>query len=177
MGIRIHGGWPKPTQHVRKVNGMTTPDADAMGLVALLPCPACDRSISTDSEACPGCGRVNDWVHPKLARVVEHLRAHYADAVFEVRGHQMVIKMTTQNLRSEIGSVFVVLSMVLLIGGLFSTTLMGLATLCMVIGVCLTLFGLSAFTHHTIQIDVRQGNPVTAVSDTKVWADVITMLR
>lgn len=145
--------------------------------VLLVPCPACGSAISVDAEACPRCGRLNDWVHPKLAWVVEHLRALHADAVFEVRGHQMVIKMTTQNLRQQIGSVFVVLTMVLLIGGLFSTTLMGLALLCLAIGGCMTLFGLSAFTHHTIQIDVRQANPVTAVSDTKVWADVITMLR
>jgi len=151
------------------------PDLDTSAL--LIPCPACAGAISVDAEACPKCGRLNDWVHPKLSRVVEHLRSHHADAVFEVRGHQMAIKMTTQNVRQRIGSVFLLLCIGLLVGGLFSATLMGLAVLCLTIGGCLTLFGLSAFTTHTIHIDVRQADPIQAVSDAKVWADVIAMLR
>ena len=62
-------------------------------------------------------------------------------------------------------------------GGLFIPTLMGLAILLLAVGGCLIAFGLSAFNRHAIQIDVRQPNPVIAVSDAGVWASVIGLIR
>lgn len=145
--------------------------------VALIPCPACGRSIATDAQACPGCGRVNDWLHPKLASIVQHLRAHHPDAIYEVLGHRMAIEMRTYNMRQKFGSACLAFSMLFLIGGLFIPTLMGLAILLLAVGGCLIAFGLSAFTRHAIQIDIRQPNPVVAVSDANAWASVIALVR
>lgn len=153
------------------------PETDSSDHVALIPCPACGRSISTDAQACPGCGRVNDWVHPKLVSVVQHLRAHHPDAVYEVLGHRMAIEMKTYSLRQQIGSTCLALSMLFLIGGLFIPAVMGLAILLLALGGCLVGFGLSAFTRHAIQIDIRQPNPVIASSDAGVWASVIGLVR
>jgi hypothetical protein len=153
------------------------PETNTLDHVALIPCPACGRSISSDAQACPGCGRVNDWLHPKLECVVQHLRAHQPDAIYEVLGHRMAIEMKTYNVRQKFGSACLAFSMLFLIGGLFFPTLMGLAILLLAVGGCLIAFGLSAFTRHAIQIDVRQPNPVIAVSDAGVWASVIALVR
>lgn len=153
------------------------PETNNSDHVALIPCPACGRSISTDAQACPGCGRVNDWVHPKLVRVVQHLRAHHPNAVYEVLGHRMAIEMKTYSVRQMIGSACLALSMMFLIGGLFIPTFMGLAVLLLALGGCLVGFGLSAFTRQAIQIDIRLPNPVIAVSDAGVWASVIGLIR
>lgn len=159
------------------MNAVTIPDSNTSDLVALISCPACGRSISTDAQACPGCGRLNDWLHPKLERVVQHLRAHHPDATYEVLGHRMAIEMKTYSLRQQIGSACLALSMLFLIGGLFIPTLMGLAILLLAVGCCLVAFGLSAFTRQAIQIDVRKPDPVIAVSDAGVWASVIGLVR
>ena len=159
------------------MNAVNMPSSNTSDLVALFPCPACGRSISTDAQACPGCGRVNEWVHPKLESVVQHLRAHHPDAVYEVLGHRMAIEMKTYNGRQRIGSAFLAISMLMLIGGVFSPTFLGMSILFMAIGGCLIMFGLSAFTRHAIQIDIRQPNPVIAVSDAGVWASVIGLVR
>lgn len=159
------------------MSAVSIPGSDASDLVTLIPCPACGRSISTDAQACPGCGRVNDWLHPQLVIVIQHLRVHYPDAVYEVLGHCMAIEMKTYNLRQRTGSVFLALSMLMLIGGVFSTTLLGVSILFMAIGGSLIMFGLSAFTRHAIQIDIRQPNPVLAVSDAGVWASVMGLVR
>lgn len=153
------------------------PDSNTSDLVALISCPACGRSISTDAQACPGCGRLNDWLHPKLERVVQHLRAHHHDATYEVLGHRMAIEMKTYNLRQQFGSACLALSMLFLIGGLFIPAVMGLAILLLALGGCLVGFGLSAFTRHAIQIDIRLVNPVVAVSDAGVWASIIGLVR
>lgn len=153
------------------------PDSNTSDHVALIPCPACGRSISTDAQACPGCGRVNDWRHPKLERVVQHLRAHHPNAIYEVLGHRMAIEMRTYTTRQKFGSACLAFSMLFLFGGLFIPTLMGLAILLLAVGGCLIAFGLSAFTRHAIQIDIRQPNPVVAVSDANAWASVIALVR
>lgn len=153
------------------------PDSNTLDHVTLIPCPACNRSISTDAHACPGCGRVNDWLHPKLECVVQHLRAHHPDATYEVLGHRMAIEMKTYTVRQRTGSACLALSMLFLIGGFIVPKLMGLAILLLAIGGCLIAFGLSAFTLHAIQIDIRQPNPVTAVSDAGVWASVIVLVQ
>lgn len=137
------------------MSAVSIPGSDASDLVTLIPCPACGRSISTDAQACPGCGRVNDWVHPKLVRVVQHLRAHHPDAVYEVLGHRMAIEMKTYSVKQMIGSACLALSMMFLIGGLFIPAAMGLAILLLALGGCLVVFGLSAFTREAIQIDSR----------------------
>lgn len=159
------------------MNAVPMPDFNTSDLVALIPCPACGRSISTDAQACPGCGRVNNWLHPKIERVVEHLRAHYPDAVFEALGHRVAVEIKTYNVRQRIGSACLALSMLFLIGGFIVPTLMGLAIFLLAIGGCLIAFGLSAFTLHAIQIDIRQPNPVTAVSDAGVWKSVIRLVQ
>ena len=153
------------------------PDLSTSDLVALIPCPACGRSLSTDAQACPGCGRVNNWLDPKIERVVEHLRAHYPDAVYEALGHRVAAEMKTYNVRQRIGSACLAFSMLLLIGGFIVPTLMGTAIFLLAIGGCLVAFGLSAFTLHAIQIDIRQPNPVTAVSDAGVWKSVIRLVQ
>ncbi len=153
------------------------PDSNTLDHVALIPCPACNRSISTDAQACPGCGRVNDWLHPKLERVVQHLRAHHPDAAYEALGHRMAIETKTYNMRQKFGSACLAVSMLFLIVGLFIPTFMGLAIMLLALGGCLIAFGLSAFTRHAIEIDIRQPNPVIAVSDAGVWASVIGLIR
>lgn len=120
---------------------------------------------------------MNDWVHPKLVSVVQHLRAHHPDAVYEVLGHRMAIEMKTYNNRQKFGSACLALSMIFLIGGLFIPAFMGLAILLLALGGCLIGFGLSAFTRHAVQIDIRNANPVVAVSDAGVWASVIGLIR
>lgn len=145
--------------------------------VLLAPCPACGKSISVDADACPGCGRGNDWVHPRLLSIVEHLRAHHPAAVYEVRGHRMAIQMKTQNLRQKVGMLFGTAAVLLLFGGFFSSVLMGLSILSLAVGGLLTAFGLSAFSNHAIQIDIRQPDPVIAVSDANAWAGVIALVR
>lgn len=155
----------------------SVPETNTSDHVALIPCPACGRSISTDAQACPGCGRVNDWAHPKLLSVVEHLRAHHPDAVYEVLGHRMAIEIKTYNTRQKLGSACLAFSMLFVIAGLFIPFFMGLAILLLALGGCLVGFGLSAFTRHAIQIDIRLPNPVIAVSDAGVWASVIGLIR
>ncbi len=120
---------------------------------------------------------MNTWIHPKIERVVEHLRAHYPDAVFEALGHRVAVEIKTYNVRQRIGSACLALSMLFLIGGFIVPTLMGLAIFLSAIGGCLIAFGLSAFTLHTIHIDIRQPNPVTAVSDAGVWNSVIRLVQ
>lgn len=120
---------------------------------------------------------MNDWLHPKLERVVQHLRAHNPDAVYEALGHQIAVEMKTYNFRQQFGSACLALSMLFLIGGFIIPTLMGLAILLLAIGGCLIMFGASASTIHAIQIDIRQPNPVIAVSDAGVWASVIGLVR
>lgn len=152
---------------------ITSGEASAL----LAPCPACGKSISVDADACPGCGRGNDWIHPRLLSIVEHLRAHHPAAVYEVRGHRIAIEMKTQNLRQKVGMLFGTAAVLLLICGFFSSVLMGLSILSLAVGGLLTAFGLSAFTNHAIQIDIRQPNPVVAVSDANAWASIIALVR
>lgn len=152
---------------------MTSDEASEL----LTPCPACGRSISVDADACPACGRGNDWIHPKIAQIVDHLRMHYPEAVYERRGHQIAVEMKTYTLRQQFGSAFLALSMRMLIVGVFSQTFLGLSIMFMAIGGCLIIFGLSAFTRHSIQIDLRQPNAVIAVSDAGVWASVMALVR
>ncbi len=52
-----------------------------------------------------------------------------------------------------------------------------MAIFLLAIGGCLVAFGLSAFTLHAIQIDIRQPNPITAVSDAGVWNSVIRLVQ
>lgn len=85
--------------------------------------------------------------------------------------------MKTYNVRQRIGSTFLALSMLMLIGGLFIPAVMGLAILLLTLGGCLVGFGLSAITRHALQIDIRLPNPVIAVSDAGVWASVIGLVR
>lgn len=159
------------------MNAVSTPDLSTSDLVALIPCPACGRSISTDAQACPKCGRANDWLHPRLERVVEHLRAHHPDAAYEALGHRMAIEVKTYNTRQKLGSACLAFSMLFVIAGLFIPFFMGLAIFLLAIGGCLIAFGLSAFTLHAIQIDIRQPNPVIAVSDAGVWKSVIRLVQ
>ncbi len=120
---------------------------------------------------------MNDWLHPKLERVVQHLRAHHPDAAYEALGHRMAIETKTYNMRQKFGSACLAVSMLFLIVGLFIPTFMGLAIMLLALGGCLIAFGLSAFTRHAIEIDIRQPNPVIAVSDAGVWASVIGLIR
>lgn len=150
--------------------------ADAASAL-LIPCEACGKPISVDSIACPSCGRLNEWVHPKIAQIVDHLRMHYPDTVYERRGHQIAIEIKTYSFRQQFGSACLAFSMLFVIAGLFIPFFMGLAILLLALGGCLVGFGLSAFTRHAIQIDIRLPNPVIAVSDAGVWASVIGLIR
>lgn len=154
-------------------SAMTSGEASLL----LAPCPACGKSISVDADACLGCGRGNDWVHPKIAQIVDYLQMHYPDAVYERRGHQIAVEMRTYNLRQQFGSACLALSMLFLIGGFIIPTLMGLAILLLAIGGCLIMFGASASDIHSIRIDLRQADPVVAVSDWAIWAGVVSLVR
>ena len=143
----------------------------------LFPCEACGKPISVDSIACPSCGRPNEWEHPTITQIVDHLRMHYPDAVYERRGHQIAVEMKTYNLRQQFGSACLALSMLFLIGGFIVPTLMGLAILLLAIGGCLIIFGASASTIHAIRIDLRQADSVVAVSDAAFWAGVMSLVR
>ncbi len=85
--------------------------------------------------------------------------------------------MKTYNTRQKLGSACLAFSMLFVIAGLFIPFFMGLAILLLALGGCLVGFGLSAFTRHAIQIDIRLPNPVIAVSDAGVWASVIGLIR
>lgn len=43
---------------------LITKDTDTL----LTPCHACARMIAKTANVCPGCGALNNWVHPEIAR-------------------------------------------------------------------------------------------------------------
>ena len=59
----------------------------------LIPCPDCTARISADAETCPYCGRVNDWVHPKLHGVINFLNEQPGQTTYEARGQVRFLKV------------------------------------------------------------------------------------
>jgi hypothetical protein len=140
-------------------------------------CPTCGREISTDADACPGCGAENTWVHPTLRAIMDHVGKLDRETRYECRGHRLHLTATSQNARQSIGSFLMVAAMVLLVLGFFVPLLIGLAVFMICLGGLLTLFGLSAFTRHELSIDLREADPIIGLHDQEFWADVIRIVR
>lgn len=143
----------------------------------MIPCPACANQISPDAEACPSCGRVNDWVHPILLDVITYLHNRPGLTSFDARGHEMVLQSRSQSLRQKVGLFLFKGSAFCLVGGVFAGWLLSLALMMLIVGGALTLFGLSAFTLQELHIDLRQPNKVKHSSDDGFWRDVLAILQ
>ena len=144
----------------------------ANNLYTLLPCPSCAHQMSVDAETCPQCGGNNNWIHPILQRVIDHLNTLPCETRFEAQGHRMHLYTEHKNLRQHIGGWMLFCSMILLVLGLFSATFLSLSILCMCIGGFLTMFGLSFSNHYELNIDLRTASKIVGAHDKRFWADV-----
>jgi hypothetical protein len=145
--------------------------------ITLISCPACTREISVDADTCPQCGRDNSWVHPTLTRVIALLSSLDRDTRYEVKGHRMALVAQVQNTRQSFGSMLLLIAMVLLFLGVFVPPLTGLAFLCLLGAMILTVGGLSFSTRHELQIDLRQPGGTIGVFDVVFWADVVKLIN
>lgn len=143
----------------------------------LIPCPSCTREISVDALACPQCGRDNTWRHPRLVQVIAHLEKLDRVTQNEGVGHTLRLWTTVKNTRQRVGSSLFIVSLALLIPGLFMPLLLGLALLCLLMGAVLTFGGLSFQTFHELSIDLRTPNKFVGVYDAAFWADVVQIIR
>jgi hypothetical protein len=132
--------------------------------ITLISCPACTREISVDADTCPQCGRDNSWVHPTLTRVIALLSSLDRDTRYEVKGHRMALVAQVQNTRQSFGSMLLLIAMVLLFLGVFVPPLTGLAFLCLLGAMILSVGGLSASTRHELSIDLRVPGAVVGTS-------------
>lgn len=151
--------------------------ADVDVAISLIPCPTCNREISVDAETCPQCGRDNTWVHPTLTRVVAFLNSLDRETRYEVKGHRMALVAQVQNTRQSFGTMLMLVAIVLLFLGVFVPPLIGLAFLCLLGAMILTMGGLSASTRYDLSIDLRVPGYVVGTCDRHFWRDVLAIIE
>lgn len=156
---------------------MTGPKASTEEQAGLIPCPSCDRQISTDADACPGCGGINTWVHPKLQQVTDYLGGLDRVTHYEVLGHRMHLSTTIQNQRQRIGTRVLFTSVALLPIGLFSPLFLTLALLLLIVGGLMIGGGLNATQTYELDLDMRTPRKVVGRCDQVFWSDVLKLVR
>ena len=133
--------------------------------------------MSVDAEACPQCGGNNNWIHPTLQRVIDHLNTLPRETEFEAQGHRMHLYTQQKNLRQHIGGWILSCSMIFLVLGLFSATFLSLSILCICVGGLLTMFGLSFSNNYELNIDLRTASKTVGEYDERFWAGVMQILQ
>lgn len=151
----------------------TPPEAETK----LISCAACGREMSTDADVCPGCGNINNWVHPTLQKVIAHLNRLDRVTHYEALGHRMHLTTTVQNIRQKIGMRLLIGSVALLPVGLFSPVFLTLAILLMLVGILMIGLGLDASQTHELDLDLRTSRKVVGRCDEEFWADVLKLVR
>jgi hypothetical protein len=144
---------------------------------SLIPCASCGKELSSDAEVCPACGGPNAWVHPLLARVIDHLNKLPRATRYEAQGHRLALQCSYQTPRQAFGSLLMVLGMVSLVAGILFGPLVLIGVMAICVGGLLTAFGLSATTRHELSIDLRVPGCVVGTCDTAFWQDVLDIVR
>lgn len=149
---------------------------DVFAIKKLIRCPDCEVEISPDAEACPSCGRINDWVHPTLKRVIEHLDMWDEDVKHKARGHEMHIHSQSHNFWQGLGSLCFAVGVLCLLGSIFFYGLIGFIGLFMIPAVVLFAF-VGTETKQHLHIDLRKPDKITGNYDAKFWASVVNIIK
>ena len=144
---------------------------------SLIACSSCGKDMSPDADACPACGGPNAWVHPILARVIDHLNTLPQETRFEARGHRMAMQCSYQTPRQAMGTVLMFGGIACFVIGFFVPAFVMIGLFCIIVGGLLTLFGLSAMTRHELNLDLHVPGTVVGTCDTKFWKDVLAIIR